>query len=397
MKVGDRVEIDVTGMAHGGEAVGRIDGRVVFVRGALPDERVAADITAAPQHGRFLRASVTDILLASPDRVSAPCPYAGHCGGCDWQHISLDAQRRLKADIVRDQMTRLAGEPADRWASLAVEPMPGAVDGLHWRTRMRYSVDADGRAGLYAHHAHDVVAIDACLIASPDIGGSEIFGRSWSGTREVLAVQPDGPAVILADPRPGAARVGERAAGREWTMDATAFWQVHVGAADVLVDVVTDMLMPQPGEHLLDLYAGVGLFAGALADTLGPGGRVDTVEDNAVAVRGARRSLHSLPTVHLHEDRVDRWLRTTGIRRCDMAVLDPPRAGAGRDVMERLFRLKPRAIVYVACDPSSLARDVGTARKAGWHLSQLRALDLFPMTHHVECVALFLPGANLTS
>lgn len=397
MKAGDRIELEIASMAHGGEAVARHEGRVVFVRDALPGETVIAEITATPAHGRFMRARAVDILTASPDRVRPPCRYAGRCGGCDWQHIALDAQRRLKAAVIAEQLTRIGGEPAERWTGLEVEAVPGDDRGLRWRTRMRYAVDADGRPGLRAHHSHDVVPVAECLIAAPAIGEVDVLDRTWPGVREVLAVQPEGAAVVLADPAPGLARVTQHAAGREWSFDATAFWQVHPGAADALVDAVRDFLRPRSGDHLLDLYAGVGLFAGAYVEELGPGGRVDAVESDEVAAKGARRSLHDAPTVHLHHDRADRWLRRGPLRRCDLVVLDPPRTGAGQEVVERIADLAPRAIAYVACDPAALARDVATARQRGWSMTALRAFDLFPMTHHVECVALLERRDSLTS
>lgn len=388
MKIGQQVTLDVTSMAHGGEAVARHDGQVVFVRGAIPGERVTAQVTDAPGHGRFLRASTVEVLEASGDRIDPPCRYFGECGGCDWQFMSLEAQRRFKARVVAEQLTRIGGEPSERWSNLAVEPLAGDQDGLRWRTRMRYTVDAAGRAGLLGHHSHDVVALDSCLIASPEIGGAGVLERTWPGVREVLAVQANSDPVVLPDPVPGQARVTQHAAGREWTFDATAFWQVHPGAADVLAEAVRSFVQPRAGDHLLDLYAGVGLFAGAYVDTLGPGGRIDAVESDEVAVKGARRSLHDEVTIHIHHDRVDRWLRSGPLKRCDVIVLDPPRTGAGREVMERIADLAPRAIAYVACDPAALARDIATARSLGWHLTGLRAFDLFPMTHHVECVAL---------
>lgn len=397
MNIGDRITLDITSMAHGGEAVGRHEGRVVFVRDALPGERVVAEITATPSHGRFLRARAVDVLVASPDRVTPPCVYADRCGGCDWQYIALPAQRRLKATVVAEQLTRIGGEPPDRWSHLEVEALADDVDGLHWRTRMRYAVDAEGRPGLRAHHSHDVVPVAECLIASPAIGGADVLDRAWPGVQEILAVQPDGAAVVLPDPVAGSAKVSQHAAGRTWTFDATAFWQVHPGAPDALVAAVRALLRPRPGDHLIDLYAGVGLFAGAYAEELGPGGRIDAVEGDEVAVKGARRSLHDLPTIHIHHDRVDRWLRRTPLKRCDLVVLDPPRTGAGREVMERVVALGPRAIAYVACDPAALARDIATVRPLGWDMTGLRAFDLFPMTHHVECVALLEPRDSLES
>lgn len=396
MKVGDRITLDITSMAHGGEAVARHGGRVVFVRDAMPGETVVVQVTAAPGHGRFIRARAVETVVPSPERVTPPCTYAGRCGGCDWQFISLRMQRQLKATVVAEQLARIGGEPADRWANLVVEAVPGDAEGLHWRTRMRYAVDSAGQAGLRAHHAHEVVPLRECLIAAPAIGGPGVLNRSWLGAHEVLAVHSDGDVVVLTDPAPGQARVTQHAAGRSWTFDATAFWQVHPGAADALVDAVRDFLKPRAGDHLLDLYAGVGLFAGSYADDLGPGGRVDAVESDETAVKGARRSLHDVPTVRIHHDRVDRWLQRGPLRHCDLVVLDPPRTGAGKEVVEQTAALGPRAIAYVSCDPASLARDIATARKIGWDMTALRAFDVFPMTHHVECVALLEPRAGLT-
>ena len=385
------VDVETTGIAHGGEAVARHEGRVIFVRGALPDERVRVRITDAPAHGRFRRGVVEEVLQPSPDRVQPPCRYADRCGGCDWQFAAVPAQRELKARVVREQLQRLGGEPADRWADLLVEAVPGDVDGLRWRTRMRYAVDGQGRAGLRPHHSHDILPIDQCLLAAPDVEDLDVLGRSWPGVSEILAVTGDEESLVLPDPRPGMAKLTETALGRTWTLDATAFWQVHPGAAETLATSVLDLIEPRPGEHVVDLYSGVGLFAGAVLSAIGPGGRIDAVESSAVAVKGARRSLHEAEQVHLHEARVDRWLRDTPLRRCDVVILDPPRAGAGREVLHRIFRLKPRGVAYVACDPAALARDVAIARDEGWHLASLRAFDLFPMTHHVECVALLEP------
>ena len=397
MSVSDRITLTTASMAHGGEAIARHDGQVVFVRGAIPGEEVIAEVTEAPGHGRFLRAKTIEVLSPSPDRVSPPCRYADRCGGCDWQFIAVDAQRRFKAQVISEQLTRIGKEPSGRWSDLVVEAIPGDSSGLHWRTRMRYAVDAHGRAGLRAHHSHDVVPIDACLIATPAIGGVDVLGRAWTGVAEVLAVQPQGDPVVLPDPHPGEAKVHESVAGREWNFDATAFWQVHVGAPQVLVEAVRGALAPRLGEHLLDLYSGVGLFAGALVSSLGPGGRIDTVESDDVAVRGARRSLHDAANIHIHHERVDRWLQRGPLRTCDLVVLDPPRTGAGREVIERIAKLAPRAIAYVACDPAAFARDIATARDLGWSLTALQAFDLFPMTHHVECVGLLERTASLGS
>ena len=391
--VGDTLTVDVGGVAHGGSCVARFEGQVVFVRGALPGERVVVAVTEAPGHGRFMRADTVEVLDPSPHRVTPPCRYASECGGCDWQYVALAEQRQLKALVIREQLTRLGGERTERWAGLEVEAVPGDTDGLAWRTRVRFAVE-HGRAGLHPPRSHRVIDIDECLLAVDGIRDLHVTREEWPGASDVLALAPsEGPPLALADPHAGEARVVERAVGRTWTFDATAFWQVHPGAPDALAAAVNEALRPRAGEHALDLYSGVGLFAGALAPALGPGGRVDAVESDPVAMRGAKRSLHDLPTVHLHERPVDRWLRETNLRRCDLVVLDPPRKGAGARVIEDVIRMRPRAVAYVACDPASLARDVATARKLGWSLAGLRAFDLFPMTHHVECVAVLAPDS----
>ena len=392
VRVGDVLALDVGAVAHGGVCVARHSGQVVFVRGALPGERVIAEVTDAPRHGRFVRARTMDVLTASPDRVTPPCPYAGNCGGCDWQHARLAYQRELKAHVVREQLVRLAQEPHERWSGLEVRAVPGDREGLAWRTRMRYAVAADGRAGLRRYRSHEVVPIDRCALAVDAIDELHVTQREWPGTQEVLAVRgSDGPAVALADPRAGMARVREEAAGRAWRLDATAFWQVHPGAADALVATVRAGLDPQAGDHVVDLYAGAGLFAGGMADDVGPGGRIDAVESDDVAMRGARRSLHDCPQVHLHHERVESWLESTALRRCDLVVVDPPRAGLGAANVRAVLALAPRAVAYVACDPAAMARDIGTAKRDGWELASLTAFDLFPMTHHVECVAILTP------
>jgi len=398
-QVGALLELEVGGVAHGGHCVARHLGQVVFVRHALPGERVVAQVTEGAAGARFLRADAIEVLLASPDRVAPPCEHArpGGCGGCDFQHASLPAQRELKAAVVREQMVRLAGlDPADV-ADLVVEQVDGDSAGLGWRTRARFAVDADGRPGLRRHRSHDVVALSRCPIAHPLVNDPDkgVLARSWPGASEVVVAvsTSTGEQVVLAAGTPvGRGRLTERAAGRDWRVTGAGFWQVHPGAATVLVDAVRAALAPVPGDHLLDLYSGVGLFAGALAGDVGAGGRVDAVESDAAAVKDARRNLHDLPMVRLVHAQVLGWLRSADLTSADLVVLDPPRTGAGRAVVERLAALGPRTIVYVACDPASLARDVGVFAALGYRLSGLRAFDLFPMTHHVEAVAVLAPA-----
>jgi tRNA/tmRNA/rRNA uracil-C5-methylase (TrmA/RlmC/RlmD family) len=351
--------VEVGPVAHGGHCVARHDGRVIFVRHALPGERVLVQVTD-DSHSRFWRADAVEVLDPSPDRVSPPCPIAGPglCGGCDFQHAALPAQRRLKADVVAEQLRRLAG--IEWTGEVQAVTSPGTEDGLSWRTRMRYSLDPQGRPGLRAHRSHRVIPLPpgGCRIAAPDaLDGSE-------GT------------------------VTEVAAGRRWAVAANGFWQVHPAAADTLVAAVLAGLRPEPGERAFDLYCGVGLFAGALADA---GCRVWGVETDHIAVRNARRNLADVAErVTVVPGPVERCLEQVPDP-VDLAVLDPPRTGAGAAVVRAVLARSPRAVGYVACDPAALARDLATAASLGYHPVTIDAYDLFPMTSHVECVAILAP------
>ena len=398
--VGERYEVEAGPVGHGGFVVARHEGRVVFVRHALPGERVVVEVTEGDERSRFLRADAVEVLSASPDRVEAPCPFAGPgaCGGCDFQHVALPAQRRLKADVVREQLSRLAGLDVP----VTVEPVPGDQDGLGWRTRVQYAVDPTGRVGLRAHRSHEVVPVDVCRIGHPGLPavttapdveayppGTVGVEAIVSGAGEQLRLVTTDDDRVFAD---GPTVLHEHAAGRSWQVTGSGFWQVHPGAADTLAGAVLQALEPQPGERAVDLYSGVGLFSAVLAEAVGVTGRVVAVESDATAVEDAAANLADLPQVEPLADRVDRALRRGSLgERADLVVLDPPRTGAKRAVVEGVVALAPRAVAYVACDPAALARDLATFADLGYALTSLRAFDLFPMTHHVECVALLQP------
>ena len=377
----ERAEVEVGPVAHGGHCVARLDGRVVFVRHALPGERVVVELTDSGPGASYWRGDAVEVLEASPHRVAPPCPYAGpgRCGGCDWQHVELAEQRRLKAAVVEEQLRRLAG--LDR--TVEVEAVPGDHDGLGWRTRVQYAVGPDGRLGFRAHRSHQVVPVERCLIAHELVDGTGATRTTWPGRDrvEVAASVGSGETVVLAGRETG--ELTEHAAGREWRVAAGGFWQVHPGAAEALVAAVLDGLDPRPGDRALDLYAGVGLFAGALADR---GVKVVAVEQDQRAAADARVNLTGLD-VRVETSRVDRFLRRPAAHRHDLVVLDPPRSGAGKAVVESVSRAHPRAVAYVACDPAALARDLRWFGERGYALRSLRAFDIFPMTQHVEAVA----------
>ncbi|OLR94949.1 class I SAM-dependent RNA methyltransferase [Actinokineospora bangkokensis] len=396
---GDSFEVEVGPVAHGGHCVARHDNRVVFVRHALPGERVVVRVTE-DKGGSFCRADAVEVLEASPERVEPPCPYArpGACGGCDWQHASAAEQRRLKAAVVAEQLSRLAGVERE----VEVEDLAGGLE--HWRTRVRLAVDRDGHLGFHAHRSHRVIPVDDCVIAAP--GTVDVLvDRTWTpgaeldvavdatGRTHASELVPDrgrrrsGKPVLRPVRVVGSEVAVENAARRDWELSAQGFWQVHPDAADVLAERVGRWADLRPGQVAWDLYAGVGLFASVLAAQVGPAGVVVAVESVGRAAEDAVANLSDLPQVQVRPGRVEHVL-SDDLPVPDVVVLDPPRKGAGREVVARIAGRHPARVVYVACDPAALARDVATFRDLGYDLTDLRAYDTFPMTHHVECVAL---------
>ncbi|MET9422556.1 TRAM domain-containing protein [Streptomyces sp. NPDC006540] len=431
--VGQEYEVEVGPVAHGGHCIARTEeGRVLFVRHTLPGEKVVARVTEGEESSRFLRADAVRVLEPSKDRVEAPCPYAGpgKCGGCDWQHAKPGAQRRFKGEVIAEQLQRLAGlTPEEAGWDGTVMPAegdklpPGQVP--QWRTRVQYAIDDAGHVGLRRHRSHEVEPIEHCMIAAQGVSELGIEERLWEGmaTVEAIAASGSGDRQVILTPRPGArlplveldkpvsvlrvderdggvhrvhgrAFVRERADERTHRVGNGGFWQVHPQAADTLMRAVMQGLLPRKGDMALDLYCGVGLFAGALADRVGDKGAVLGIETSKRAVEDARHNLQHFDRVRVEHGKVEAVLPRTGIDSVDLIVLDPPRAGAGKQTVRHLAGLGARRIAYVACDPAALARDLAYFAEAGYKPRTLRAFDLFPMTHHVECVAILEPVAK---
>jgi tRNA/tmRNA/rRNA uracil-C5-methylase (TrmA/RlmC/RlmD family) len=372
-----RFTVEVGPVAHGGHCVARHEGRVVFVRHALPGETVVVEVTE-DRGGSFCRGDAVKVESPSPDRVAPSCPVArpGGCGGCDFQHVAPAAQRALKAAVLSEQMSRLAGLDV----SVEVEELPGGP--LSWRTRARLATDESGRPGFRAHRSHEVIPIDGCPIAAPGTV-DQVVGRIWPPSSSVT-VAVDSSATTHIGPSTAV----ETAARRTWQVPADGFWQAHPDAADVYVEVVESWAKLSPGEAAWDLYCGVGLFAAVLATEVGPAGEVIAVESAHPSAEAAADNLADLPQVRIFEGRVEAVLRAGIGRAPTVVVLDPPRTGAGRKVVESVAGRSPERVIYVACDPAALARDVATFADHGYRLADLRAFDAFPMTHHMECAAL---------
>lgn len=393
--------VTVGDVAAGGHCVARVDGEVYFVRHALPGERVRIEVTDRKK--RFAFADAVEIIEPSPDRVEPPCPWAGpgKCGGCDFQHATHDAQLRLKTRVLIDQLTRLGGLDPARLEGLAVEPLPWEEGPLSWRTRMQYAVDAEGKAGLRRHKSREVVHIDWCRIASEPVRSAGVLSRNWKGGGKSIGavgvVDSDDDELTVytqlrrtsrphhkSGPRTVHQRVGET----EFELGFDGFWQVHPSAAETFLDCVLDFLRPREGEAAWDLYAGAGLFAVGLADAVGESGRVVAVE-NAKSSHTAANLADRKNAGAVDGDVAQTVPALGGV---DIVVLDPPRSGAGPEVVAAMVEAGPRAVCYVACDAGALARDVKAFAEHGWEPTKMRAFDAFPMTQHFETIALFEPA-----
>jgi tRNA/tmRNA/rRNA uracil-C5-methylase (TrmA/RlmC/RlmD family) len=436
--------VDVGPVAHGGHCVARHEGRVVFVRHGIPGEKVRVRLTDAGESSKFWRADVVEVLDSSPDRVphfwhlaDALRSWAGNrppVGGAEFGHVSLDRQRRLKADVLAEQLRRLAGVERTTEVEAVGSDAGGhdGVPGLGWRTRASFAVTAGGRLGMHAHRSDHIIpvremplavqgindlrlwdldlqGIDRVEVAAPANGSRPLVllvASPGTKARRLAAIAAQLPAevsVAAVDPATedvlqlrGRTWVQETAAGHEYRVTGAGFWQIHRDGPAALTGAVTDFLSGGgflgPGSVVADLYAGAGLFTAPLADAVGVTGAVLSVEGAAGTSRDARKNLHGSPQVEIVQGKVERVLRQRS-RSFDAIVLDPPRAGAGKAVVNQLISTGPRAIAYVSCDPASFARDVGYFRQGGWELQDLRAFDLYPHTHHMETVALLTPSA----
>lgn len=415
-----RVRVD--GPAHGGEFVARHEGRVVFCRGGLTGELV--DVVVDDDPGRaFCRGTVREVLEASGDRVAPTCPAAAAGAGCcDWSHVAPAAARGFAGRVLADQVRRIGRVdlPAE---TVPVEVPAGDDAASGWRTVARWVTDPGGRVGVRRARSRELVT-EPCTQADARITES-VAAADVGPRREVLGVLGDDGVVHVAarplaePPARGASRGARRTAAtrararharagrwrvvagpdvvvrrvgdRTWELPVDAFWQAHRSAAGHYSELVRAAVASAavPAEPVVwDLYGGAGLFAGAALDAA-PGARVTIVESAEDSLGAAARALGGGDRVRTVGARVERFLDDGGSHGAapDVVVLDPPRGGAGVDVMTRIGALRPSRIVHVGCDPASLARDVGVLVSSGWRLADLRGVAAFPGTHHVEGLA----------
>lgn len=425
-------------IAHGGHTVARHEGRVIFVRHGIPGELVTVRLTDSGENAKFWRADVVEVHEASEHRVphfweaADALRHRDPVGGAEFGHITLEHQRELKAAVAAEQLTRLGGMKAEDYNFPAVQAVAGQDDGLGWRTRMSYSVDAEGKLAMSGFRSNTLTAIDSMPLAHPAIERTGLYTMDFSGIERVEAAVSSSDdstvLILLAESRPGAARKAARQfpegvnvaafsqqggsaadgrgelqalTGRSWLQESVlgesfritgeGFWQVHRAAATVLSERVMELTEPARGEQIADLYAGAGLFSLPLAKAVGPEGRVFSIEGAPGTHADAKKNLRELRQASVTRGRVERVLRQVARdAQLDAVVLDPPRAGIDKQVAAELGSSGVSRICYVSCDPASFARDTARLTSRGYELAHMEIHDLYPHTHHMESIGLFV-------
>ncbi|MGB0878020.1 MAG: class I SAM-dependent RNA methyltransferase [Mycobacterium sp.] len=391
----DELTLTTGAAANGGSCVARHEGRVVFVRYALPGEKVRVRLRKADRdRASYWNAEVIEVIEPADDRVDPLCPIAGvdGAGCCDLAFAEPSAARRLKGAVVANQLAHLGGYQWRDEQDAAAEPV-GVLGSTGWRTRVRLDTSADGRAGFHRYRSSELVhRLDCAQLPAGMLAG--VADRRWPAHSNVhVAIDDVGDRhVVVAGGRnrttvaEGGYEAVQSVAGRSWRVPVTAFWQAHRDAPALYSSLVTEWAELEEGMSAWDLYGGVGVFAAAMARAVGDTGRVLSVDTSRGASRSARAALADLGSVSVLTESVRRAL--AGQRRgADVAVLDPPRAGAGREVIELLAAAGVSRVVHIGCEAASFARDIGLYRRHGYTVEKLEVFDSFPLTHHVECIA----------
>lgn len=407
------ISLELTGIAHGGSAIGRHEGRAIFVPYGIPGEQVRVRIIQ--DKGRFAIAEIVEVLTPSPDRIEAPCPYFGkdRCGGCQFQFIDYARQLTLKQQVVRDQLARLGGLP-----DVVVHPTLPSPAPYAYRSHATFHIAPDGKLGFIKTDHRTVLPVDDCLLLSPALHdafaaahtkrftpgarirfqsgneGQPIHFAMGDVTDDVAETLPDKPSQRTshkdrhsnAAPSTSEGEVYYKIKDRTFRVSAGSFFQVNLAQAEKLVDLVMDRLNLQGDEHILDLYSGVGLFTAFLAKQAA---HVSGIELFAPAVEDASVNLSEYENIDLYVGKIESIL-TRLTNHYHAAVVDPPRSGMDAPALEALISLQPHQIVYVSCDPATLARDAKRLTTAGYTLGNVQPVDMFPQTYHIECVAHFM-------
>jgi len=403
-----RIRLTLERMAHGGEAIGRHEGKVVFVPFGIPGEVVEVELVE--DRGSYARGRIREVIVPSPARRDPPCPHFGECGGCHLQHMSEEAQRQFKAEVVRDQLRRIGKIPDP-----PVRPTIPSPDPLGYRNQVQFSVAPDGRLGFQAMRSHRVVPISRCWIAHPmlqelyealDIEGLALrrvtlrCGVRTGDRMVILETEGDEAPLLETDlrvslvlltadekaiPLIGLDYLTEEVGGFVFRISAPSFFQTNTPVAEQIARLVVEWADLHGTEAVLDAYCGVGLFAAHLAPFAR---RVVGIEAHPAAAADAQHNLARFPHVEIRVGTVEAVAPTLE-GPFEVVVVDPPRAGCSREALEALRRLDPRRWIYVSCDPATLARDARWILDAGYRLREVQPFDMFPQTYHIETVSLF--------
>ena len=385
LEVGDNIEVEIGPIAHGGHFIARHNGQVVFVRHAITDEKVIVEITSVSS--KLARGDAIKILKPSPDRIKESCEYAvpGGCGGCDFQHINYSVQSDLKKEVLKDQFKRIT--------KIDISPeivITDPSDGLHWRSRLNLAISENKKVGLRAHKSNTVIEIDECLIALKEINNSNIFSKNWDNDENLKISRSNTNEINISQFEKsilGPDKLTENVDKNEYTISPKSFWQSHINAPSLLLQQVISGADIKQNEILCDLYGGVGLFTLPISKLIGKNGQVHLIEMDEACIKDAKFMFENIENIYIHHGTVEQKLGS--VKNIDTIILDPPRNGVSKQVINQIIEKKPNTIVYVSCSPSTLARDSKVLLENKYILSNIVGLDLFPMTHHIESVASF--------
>ncbi len=382
--IGDELDVRIEKIVPRGLGLAFAEKLTLFVPLAAAGDRVRVRIEEIRKRTAF--AEIVNVIEPSMRRIDPPCQYFGVCGGCDFQQMDYGAQLAAKVGIVRDCLHRIGKMDVDE---IPIIPSP---EQFNYRSRARWHIDRETqKIGYFRHDSHEVIAVDTCRILTPDLQTAMSALRSdfdwvglWDDRGELEVVSDDNGAVSMFSREMAQAtdEITVKAAGEEFTFSAQSFFQAN---RSIVGDLVETAIGGASGATALDLYCGVGLFALPLARSFT---NVIGVEDNAVAVGFAKKNAAraGLQNLEFRRSGVRRFLNESNVAATDFILIDPPRAGAEKETIEKIASLKPKHISYVSCEPSILARDLAILVEAGYTIESLTALDLFPQTHHVETV-----------
>ena len=385
LKLNDFITVNIGPIAHGGHFISRHNGQFVFVRHAITDEIAVVKITSIGSKIAF--GDAIEILKSSKDRGIAPCKYSSPelCGGCDFQHISMTAQLKLKKLVIKEQFERIA--------NIKINPEVINADinsGLHWRTHLDFAISKNGNVGLYSFKTKEVVEIEECLIAVDAINKLNIFNTKWDGDARlsVFASSLNEVSIHRSNKKiSGPSEISEVVDGNSYNISHGSFWQSHKNAPKILIKKLMDFANLKLGDRVCDLYGGVGLFTAPILKKISETGEIHLIESNNKCIEDARKIFENKKNVIIHHGKVEQKLGR--IKNIDVIIMDPPRTGATKQVINQIIEKRARSIIYISCDPASLARDTKALLENSYLLDKIIGLDLFPMTHHIECIASF--------